>query len=525
MSDPATKFTAVDGPAGSALFRLLAAGVAAWLLAAVGITLWFFAITPDPGLMGVAFPFYAWMIAYVPGGVIMLLYGAWRVFRGPVSARVLAWAGAVYFLPLILQTAVMQALLHLAPTTIQYGDEPMMLAAFTGPVFFILFLVGLARGYARRERPLRQTGLAILIPPLIGVALSFAGAIVFALTSSQWQHRDDFALRLERIEWRDPQGLFVEARLEVKKDAAAGFHAFYEDRRGDTGRGEPVAEIEFGAISGREANWYQKEQTLKAGETYRVRLAWPRLATTSLNSERRIIFRLTDGPYAMSRSQLKEFRIAVDPDAATLAALEGKLVPMARGARMGYENKAGKVIIEPNFDWADEFHEGLAVVRVGQRWGYIDQRGATAIPLQYANATRFSEGLAAVAAPSNEEYKMGYIDKTGRYVIAPHFHAAHPFSDGLARVRMDGKEGYIDKTGSLVIAPQWEWAHDFAEGRAAVQVGDKWGFIDRAGKIVVAPRFNALRPHFHNGRAEVMLGNEWGTVDLEGRWISDAEKR
>lgn len=505
---------------GRALFRLLAAGVLIWLLITLGVTGWFFASTPDPGLMGVAFPFYAWMISYPPGGLLMLVYGGWRALRKRIPWNVVAWGGWVFFLPVILQVAVAQFFLYTQPTTVQHGDEPMMIAAFTGPVFFLLFLAGLMIGYGQRDRPLRRAGVLIMTPPLIGVVVSIVASVVFTLSSSHWQHRADFALHIEHIDWRDPMGLIIDGRLDAMKPVSAGFHAFYEDRRGGT----PVASIDFGTASFADGNWHQTVQTLKAGESYPLRLVWPKLETTSLSERRRVTFRLTDGPYTTSKQLLKEFVINVDPDPARLALLEAKLSPVSRGGKMGYANKADKVIIEPRFDWADDFHEGLAVVRIGQLWGYIDQTGATVIPLKYMDASPFSEDLAAVAEWSNTEYKVGYINKTGSYVIAPRFHAGHPFSEGLARIAIDRKEGYIDRTGEIVIEPQWAWAYDFTEGRAAVKVGEKWGFIDRTGKVAIEPRFDALRPQFRDGRAEVLLNEQWGSVDKDGHWTPDARR-
>src|SRR5215471_698742 len=39
--------------------------------------------------------------------------------------------------------------------------------------------------------------------------------------------------------------------------------------------------------------------------------------------------------------------------------------------KWGYMDKQGKMVIDPDFDTAGSFHEGLAVIGVDQRWGYI----------------------------------------------------------------------------------------------------------------------------------------------------------
>ena len=67
--------------------------------------------------------------------------------------------------------------------------------------------------------------------------------------------------------------------------------------------------------------------------------------------------------------------------------------------------KTGTIVINPQFDKAESFSEGLAAVRIGG--------------------------------------KEGFIDKTGHYVINPQFDSANSFSDGLAAVRVGDKWGFI----------------------------------------------------------------------------------
>ena len=48
---------------------------------------------------------------------------------------------------------------------------------------------------------------------------------------------------------------------------------------------------------------------------------------------------------------------------------------MKVGEKFGYIDKAGKIVINPQFDDAYNFFEGLASVGVEDKWGYIDQTG------------------------------------------------------------------------------------------------------------------------------------------------------
>lgn len=59
------------------------------------------------------------------------------------------------------------------------------------------------------------------------------------------------------------------------------------------------------------------------------------------------------------------------------------------------------VVIQPQFEQADSFSEGLARVKIGDKWGYIDKTGKLAIPAQLNEAEAFSEGLALVRTYQN----------------------------------------------------------------------------------------------------------------------------
>src|SRR5687767_15786189 len=56
---------------------------------------------------------------------------------------------------------------------------------------------------------------------------------------------------------------------------------------------------------------------------------------------------------------------------------------LLEGAKWGYIDTAGRVVIELKFDEAKGFAEGRAAVRVGERWGYVNVRGELAIAVQY----------------------------------------------------------------------------------------------------------------------------------------------
>jgi hypothetical protein len=128
--------------------------------------------------------------------------------------------------------------------------------------------------------------------------------------------------------------------------------------------------------------------------------------------------------------------------------------------RWGYIDKQSKLAINPQFEEAGDFSDGLAIVRIGDRYGYIDKSGKLAIQPQFDGAGEFSDGLALVSLGG----KYGYVDKSGKLVINPQFETAGEFSDGLALAGMGKRFGYIDKQGKFAINPQFDRAGDFDAG-------------------------------------------------------------
>ena len=65
--------------------------------------------------------------------------------------------------------------------------------------------------------------------------------------------------------------------------------------------------------------------------------------------------------------------------------------------KYGYREKlSGKVFIAPQFDAAHPFREGVAVVMIDHKYGFIDRHGLPVVKLDYDWANSFHNGLAMV---------------------------------------------------------------------------------------------------------------------------------
>lgn len=159
-----------------------------------------------------------------------------------------------------------------------------------------------------------------------------------------------------------------------------------------------------------------------------------------------------------------------------------------------FVDRAGKPLGNKQFNDAEDFSEGLAAVceesnqsdQFGQLWGYLDPIGKYAVQPQFQFAASFREGLGLVKKGG----RWGFVDRTGKWIVPPKFDSALPFSDGLAAVEVGGKIGYIDHHGKMVITPKYDVAKSFSDGLAIVTILETEILrrhercIDKSGKVV-----------------------------------------
>ena len=124
---------------------------------------------------------------------------------------------------------------------------------------------------------------------------------------------------------------------------------------------------------------------------------------------------------------------------------------------MGFLNNKGEWVIEPKFDKARAFKNGLAPVANGKNWGYINEKGEEVISFEYKDAEIFADnGLAPVKVKD-----WGFINKSGSMVIP----AEYDISVGFAFFQSGDEKGFID-------------------GLARVKTKKGWGFLDEKGKVL-----------------------------------------
>jgi hypothetical protein len=219
------------------------------------------------------------------------------------------------------------------------------------------------------------------------------------------------------------------------------------------------------------------------------------------------------------------------------------------GGKWGFINKSGEWVIQPQFQGAGNFFEGLASFIVkdedgGIRWGYIDRRGKVVIPAKYDQAYDFHEGIAMarIGDIKNNRFRFHepgwrYIDKIGEFLDdTTKFLAYAGFSEGLAAVYSNHKYGFINKNMEIVILPEFthvggfmrntRMVRGFHEGLCAASkesIAGRVGCIDTTGQFVIAPVFHTIEP-FWGPLARAQNQNsdgkfQSGYINRRGEWV------
>ena len=127
---------------------------------------------------------------------------------------------------------------------------------------------------------------------------------------------------------------------------------------------------------------------------------------------------------------------------------EGKdsLVCFSNGKKRGYfSKKTGNVVIEPKYDHAWVFSEGLAQVDEGGHLRFIDQTGKIVIDNmrlydKEAEYYAFHGGYCLLRSDDGEKY--GLMDKTGKYVLPMEYDdVTRDDCEDLWKVRKGAEEG------------------------------------------------------------------------------------
>jgi hypothetical protein len=174
------------------------------------------------------------------------------------------------------------------------------------------------------------------------------------------------------------------------------------------------------------------------------------------------------------------------------------------------------------FEWRHQilFSEDLSAAARDDEsclWGFVDRAGRVVIPFQFDYAFPFASGHAVVAvndSPEFETRRVGLIDRQGKWTVpAGKYEELWTGSEGRwpflrtgTRDRDDERWGFLDANGAVVVESRYKTVGDYSEGLSVVQDGNSFAFIDRQGRTALRLPDNVKDARgFSCGRARVVV--------------------
>ncbi len=238
-----------------------------------------------------------------------------------------------------------------------------------------------------------------------------------------------------------------------------------------------------------------------------IEKAWRKLYkiyTLDYKPEKLVEFRIDYPDYPFVDELLVDMKLAVQ-----------EFLAFKKEGLWGFIDRNGNTLIKAQYDFVENFSEGLALVIKDGMAGFINKSGENTIPLIYEDANSFNEGLAAVS----KDGLWGMIDRSNKEIIPINFEIVSGVKNGLILVADSVNYGYYNKEGKISIPLMLHYATDFRDGFAIVELEDKKAIINTRGDFIVSAEFSWLEP-FNDYQSFVARKDSlFGIIDNKGATI------
>lgn len=190
------------------------------------------------------------------------------------------------------------------------------------------------------------------------------------------------------------------------------------------------------------------------------------------------------------------------------------LLPFFQSGMFGFMDSVGRVVVDPIYEAASCFSDGLARVRLNGTYGFVNAKGQLVISNQHATATDFSDGFAVVS----DNGSMGVIDKRGNTVVPMAYDSVAIAGGNVFGYYMQNKCGFIARDAFQITPPIFLDCGCFDNGSAIVRDKDGFGLVDKSGKSLIQgyERIHSIG----NGRYSVLNDGGFAMYDLKGNALT-----
>lgn len=208
-----------------------------------------------------------------------------------------------------------------------------------------------------------------------------------------------------------------------------------------------------------------------------------------------------DGKWGYLKSNGSYFLLSEDIE--DINAFSNGIAEVRKGNKYGYIKRDGTFLIEPIFDYEENYHELCWDVFFAECYDH-----------------GFINGKALVCLNG----KYGYLKTDGSYLIEPIFDDAYSFRQQTPRIQINGKFGYLNEDGSYMFEPIFDNASFFKVDKIAVVfINSKYGLIKPSGEFLIKPIFEDIivgaRNVFSQKYIKVKINGKWAFLKSDGKYL------
>jgi hypothetical protein len=177
----------------------------------------------------------------------------------------------------------------------------------------------------------------------------------------------------------------------------------------------------------------------------------------------------------------------------------------------GFIDSTGKEILKPQYEFIDNFEEGMAVFVENGEAGMLSESGTVVIPARYDEIYRFDQAHYLF----QQNGLQGLVRIDGTQVLPARYSAIGLFHEGLCAVKQNGLWGFANTNGELIISCQYSEIDElFNEGKAVVRSPDKYYLVEGIDTLNL-PKYDEVLPYY-GYCAAFRIGNLWGFLNQNG---------
>ena len=193
--------------------------------------------------------------------------------------------------------------------------------------------------------------------------------------------------------------------------------------------------------------------------------------------------------------------------------------------KYGYKDSTGNVLVEPKYDDAYDFSEGLGPVKHNEKWGFIDYKGTVVIPFKYDDVGRYVDGFCFVS----KNGEIGFLDRNGNAVIFGDYSltsmvdgAPYPFMiNGYAALCKNNKCGILDSLGNIIFPFKYDDISWINDGLCIAELNKKFAILNlSSNKEITLFKYDNIIPNYFSKPWIVVINDKYGLINKNGEEIT-----